>query len=164
MAQIDFKKCTLVISDGTAVTPLTTTVSFGEGNFTWTRNTPRKYIMDRGLVASGTVRNDDEQPLELSFAAVMLFLISDGTEATTVYEALHREGDAAAWVSTSADTCEPYACDLTFTFDPDCGSTKTEVQLFPDFRVEQCSPDAKAGTVSFTGKCKVTAPTITRVT
>lgn len=163
MAQIDFKECTLEISDGTG-TPLTTEVSFGEGNFTWTRNTPRKYIMERGLVASGTVRNDDQQPLELSFAAVMLFLNSTGSEAVTVYEALHREGAASAWISTSADACEPYCCDLTFTFDPACSGVKSEIQVFPEFRVEQCSTDPKAGTVSFTGKCKVVAPTITRPT
>ncbi len=162
MAQIDFKKCTVTISDGTAETPKTTTVSFGEGSFTWTRHTPRKYILDRGLVASGTVRNDDQQPLEVNFAAVMLFLISDGEEPITIYEALHQEGAADDWVSTDSDTCAPYACDLQFEFEPGCESVKNELQVFPKFRVEDCSPDARAGTIAFTGKCMVTAPTITR--
>lgn len=161
--QVDFKKCKLIVKDGTG-TPLTTTVVFGDGTITWTRRTPRKYILDRGNVSTGTVRDDDEQPLEVSVTAMYGFLISDGSEAITLYEALHREGDASAWVSTGADACEPYCVDLEFTYAPACNSTKNEVMVFPDFRVEECSPDVKAGTVSFRGKCKVTKPTITRVT
>lgn len=162
MAQIDFKECTLVVKDGTN-TPLTTTVAFGEGNFTWTRRTPRKYTLDRGIVSSGTVRNDDQQPMELNFSAILLFLIGDTGDAVNLYEAFHREGNASAWVSTSADACEPYCVNLEFTFDPTCSGVKSEKQVFPYFRVEECSPDAKGGVQTFRGKCKAVAPTITRV-
>ena len=160
---IDFKQCTLAIKDGTG-TPLSVTASFGEGMFQWTRRTPRKYVLDRGKVSTGTVRNDDESPLEVQFSALLNFLISNGSESVTIYEALHREGAAASWVSTdTTDDCAPYSCNLEFTFTPVCvTTTKPEKQVCPLFRVEECTPDIKGGLVSFRGRCKAIAPTITR--
>ena len=160
MAQIDFKKCSLTIVDGSTNE---LEVFFGEGSITWTENTPHKFILDRGLVATGTVRADDEQPMEVTINASMLYMKSDSGESVTLYEALKGIGGASAWVSTS-DTCEPYACNLQFVFDSDCGSVKPEITIFPKFFLDQVTPDPRGGTHGFTGKCKATVPTRTRAT
>lgn len=160
--QIDFKNCTLVIKDGTG-TPLTITAKLGEGTLTWTRRTPRKYILNHGLVGAGTVRNDDEQPMEVSLTALYDWLVKQGSEDVSIYEALHQEGGASAWVTTGSDPCEPYCCTLEFTHTPPCASVYKEVITFPYFRVEEASPDPKGGMIQFRGKCKATKPTITRV-
>lgn len=160
MAQIDFKKCSLVIKDAGSNE---VEAFFGEGSITWTENTPHKFILDRGLVATGTVRKDDEQPMEVTINASLMFMKSDTGEDITLYEALKGVDAASDWESTS-DECEPYATNLEFTFDPDCGSTKVEITIFPKFFLDQVTPDPRGGTQGFTGKCKATVPTRTRAT
>lgn len=159
--QFDFKQAVLVVKDGTG-TPNTHTVVFGEGTFSWTRTRAIKFTPNRGVISTGTVRTDDEVPMEVSISALLNFMIKDSSETITLYEILFGENGASAYVSTG-DDCEPYAVNLEFTWTPVCvATTKAEKLVFPKFMVEKCTPDMK-GIISFNGKCKATKPTITRV-
>lgn len=161
MASFNLKNAVLKIKDGTG-TPLTMTVKIGDGNLTFSEKVGREYQMNRGNL--DTVRNGDDVPMDVSFDFRWEYIKSDTGDGASVRDALTKTGEASAWVSSdTVDTCAPYAVDLEFTFTPICAGDKTEVFLFPDFRYEDISYDAKAGTVSVSGKCNVTAPTITRV-
>lgn len=160
--KISLKNATLKIKDGTAVTPKEVTVKIGDGNMTWEEKRNMEYILDRGVLAS--VREGDDVPVDVRFDFWWEELRSSTGDTTpTPYEALKKYGAASAWVSTSADPCEPYAVDLEFTYSPPCGSAEDQVVLFSDFRYESLSCDPKAGTVACTGKANITAPTLTRV-
>ena len=161
MAAIDLKKCTIKITDGSS-TPNTITIKVGEGNLTYTIARTIEYILDRGTIDA--VREGDEVPCAISLDLVYEFFESDiaGGEAVTPAEALQQIGNAAAWVTTGSDICEPYAVDLTLTYDPDCSPTKTEVLVFSEFRYESLDFDIKAGTISCSGSCNEIRPTSTR--
>ena len=158
-AQIDLKDVTLKIKDGT--TPANEVeVVIGEGNITWSERRNMDYILDRGTLDE--VREGDEVPVEVSMDFKWSYLKGDGT-TPSIEDALKRLNAAAAWVSTDADTCRPYAVDLEFENAPSpsaCGDQETIT--FSDFRYEQLDHDARAGTVSCTGKCNITMPTIVR--
>lgn len=156
----------LTIKDGTG-TPLEVDVIIGTGNITWTVNTPNEYELDRGVVATGTVRAGDEVPLDVNLTCRYIDVFSDitGGEDITPYEAMYKKGAAAAWVSAGADSCEPYAVDLVLVWTPVCtgGTPKTvETVTFAEFRPDSCAFDPDAGTLVFAGKCKSVHPTVVR--
>jgi hypothetical protein len=161
MAVIDIKKTTFSIVDGDTP-PNSVAVKVGEGNLTYSEKKPREYIKDKGIL--DTVRNADQEPMEVSFQFQWIFLISDGGSDPTIEEALKQTGNASTWVTSAADTCEPYAVDVVVDYDPDCGATKSEKYTFPDFRYETLEHDLKAGTVSAQGMCNAIVPIITRHT
>jgi hypothetical protein len=162
MAQIDFKKCTVKIKDG-STTPNELEIKSGPGNVTWSEKKTREYMPDRGLLDG--VRDADEEPLDLSFEFQWIFLKSiTGATTPTIEEALKGTGAASDWVSVDSDTCQPYAVDIEIEYDPDCTGNIKEIILFEDFRYENLAHDLRAGTVSVTGRCNVTEPTITRET
>ena len=166
MARKSLKNATLTILDGTSVTPLEIAVQLGTGNITWTENYGYDYETERGNIANGTVRDADEQPVEVNVTATWENTYYGAGDATVVtpYEALKRVGAAAAWVTTGADACEPYACELQIEFDVDCGSTLDELTRFTEFRCESCAFDISAGTLVFSGKSKEVRPVTTRTT
>ncbi len=160
MASVTLKKATLRIKDG-AVSPHSLTIKIGDGNLTWSEKRNIEYKLNRGVVDE--VREGDDVPMDVRFDAVWSFIKSDTGEAITVEEAIKQVGAASGWTSSDADTCRPYAVNLEFTYDPDCGTTKTEVIVFPDFRWEDVQHDPKTGQISISGKCNATKPTVTRV-
>ena len=160
MASMDLKNAVLTIEDGTSPTPNSITVVMGEGNLTWSEKKPRIYDKDRGRL--DTVRNADEEPMEVQFAARWEYIKADTGDDATIEDALKQRGEASDWVSSSADTCEPYAVNLKFTFTPICSGDKEEIFLFPDFRYETLDHDAQAATISISGMCNAVEPTITR--
>lgn len=164
------KDAVLTIKDGTG-TPKTVAVIIGTGNITWSVNTPKEYVLDRGLLASGTVRDADEVPMDVNLVCRYVDVNSDQgstpAELVTPYEAIYRKGAAvtASWTSVGADPCEPYAVDLQLVHTPVCtgGTAKTvETIVFDEFRAEKCDFDPSAGTFTFSGKCKAVHPTVTR--
>jgi len=137
-------------------------VKIGEGTLTYDEKRNMEYTLDRGRL--DTVREGDEVPMEIKLDFTWEFIRAvTGSGTPTVEEALKKIGEASAWESSSDDACEPYAVDLQLEYIPDCAADGYETFLFPDFRWESLAHDAKAGTVSVTGKCNATQATITRV-
>ena len=167
MAQIDFKEATILIKDGGAGSAQQSLeVKIGEGNFQYTEQRTIEYTLDRGLLDE--VREGDEVPVDVTLDAIWDY-ISGGTATgavPTVEDALKRRGPAAAWVSTDADSCRPYAVDLCIDYQPDCSASSVtqpdELITISDFRYEQIDHDLRAGTLSITGRANVTEATAVR--
>lgn len=132
----------------------------GEGNATWTEKHAREYKLDRG--ALNTVRDADQEPLELKLEMTWEFLKSPSGDPPTPIDFLKKRGVAVDYVTAGADACEDYAIIVEITYAPPCEDVEDEVYTFPEFRYEQLDFDLKAGTISMTGKCNVLEPTITR--
>ena len=145
MAKRDLRHATLTVKDGHG-TPKTSTVQVGTGNITWTENTPMEYEPDRGTISTGTVRKGDEQPVEISVTCNWVN-ITQASTSWTVYEIL--KGRQTGAVSTGADACEPYACELHVLFSPPCGSEDDELVVFAELRVEQITFDPQAEPIAF---------------
>ena len=154
-AVIDWKKCTLKVRDGGSNV---IAVALGEGSVTWSEKKTMEYILDGGLLENGAVRQGDEVPLELSFESMFDYVISDaGTH--TPYEILMNVG--GGYTSTDDDGCNAPSCDIELAYEPDSGCGVDEFIQFLLFRCEDCQFDPKGGKISFSGKCAVTAATIT---
>lgn len=156
-AQIDLKKCTITLSDGDT-TPTEVEVKIGEGNLTYTEARTIEYNLERGALSGGTVREGDEVPVDVSMDFVWEYITS--TTGSSIVEMI-KGGDSL--VSTDADACQPYACDITILYEPtptSCGDKETI--LLSDFRWESLDHDLSAGTISCSGKCNITEATVTR--
>lgn len=163
-ALFDIKNALIKIEDGTPGTPNSITVKIGEGTVGWTERKERRYILDRGLLDD--VRNEDEAPLEVNLDFMWEYIkgTSGSAGVPSVNDALKRIGAAAAWVSTDADACRPFAVNIVIYYTPTpaiCGDKETIT--LPDFRYEQVEFDARSPeNVSVTGHCNVTEPVIVR--
>lgn len=160
MARIDLKKTVFKLKDGSTNEM---EIKIGEGNMTWSPKRTFRYYKNRGRLDSVTQGPDVPLAVNCEFTYELLTIASADTPTCSVRDFLNREGNASAFVTSGADACEPYAVDIEVTQDQDCSPVKTEVVLFPEFRVEEKSYSIKNGRVSFAGKCKVTKPTRTRV-
>ena len=136
-------------------------VRIGEGNLTYTQKKTREYKKNRGKL--DVVRNADEDQLDVSFDFVWDHLVSTTGEEITIEEALDGKGAAASWVSSSTETCEPYAVDLIILYTPICSTVEPEKIIFPDFRYDTLEHNLKDGTVNCKGSCNATTPVITRI-
>lgn len=161
---IDIKNTELTIEDEGGANSLT--VTFGEGNLTWSESVNNEYILDKGSL--DTVRLGDEVPLSVSFQGVLDYYKGDST-VVTIEDALKQKGEASAWVGVqendSGQECAPYAVDLVLVNEPSCGTGITnpiETITFPTFRADQIDFDVRAGTVSVSGQCLATEPTSVR--
>ena len=152
----DVRNAVLTISGGTGTA---VEVRLGDGDISWTENTPRIYGMNQGEIYD--VRYGDDAPCEISFGFIWEELYASSTEVT-VYEALQIP---TGW-NTSTDLCSPPAIDLILTF-PQCpvgtGAATNpgqEVITFSDFRPETLGPGLRDGQISVTGKIPTAKPTI----
>lgn len=136
-------------------------VKIGEGNLTYSEKKARQYTLDRGRL--DTVRNADEEPVDVSLDATWEWLRASTGDTPTIEDALKKRGEASAWTSSSSDPCEPYAVDIEIHYVPECGSEETEVILLEDFRYESLDHDLSAGTISVSGKCNVVEATVSRL-
>lgn len=161
MGQINFKYASCKFKDGTG-TPNVFTVIFGAGDFSYTENAKREYVLDRGVLATGAVRNGDDEPVSINIDAMWTEMRAASGGLVTLEEALKKIGAASAWVSTAVDTCEPYCVDLVFEYGAECSGTLGHRLTFPMFRYEQLDYSAKDGKIKITGKAKCTQPTIIR--
>lgn len=151
------------VSDTAVVTflPAQIEIKIGEGNLTWTENRELEYVLDRGDL--DTVRQGDQQPLELNLDFVYEFYTTTGGSFDpTPVDFLKRIGDAVNLANTAADPCEPFAVDVEIEYTPACESVDIETLLFPDFRYESLEFDLSEATISVTGKCNAVEPTATR--
>lgn len=140
--------------------PIEVEVKIGEGNLTYTENKEYEYLTDRSLL--DTVTEGNEVPMDVSIDFVYEFVTTGTGEAVTPVDALKQKGGASEFTSTSDDPCEPYAVDIEVDHNPVCLATEKEVTLFPDFRHDTLEFDLDEATISVTGRCLATEPTITR--
>jgi len=160
--KIDLKDCTIYFRDGTPTTPKEVEIKIGTGNVTFTEHFAREYALDRGLL--DTVRNGDQQPVDVSMEFQWEWLKSVLTDVPTPPEILKHEGEAADWVTSDSDTCAPYSVDILIKHASYCADgTPREDTLLPDFRVEEMQYNIKDGQISCTGKCNTTTINNTRV-
>ena len=135
-------------------------VKLGDGNLTWTVNKEYEYLLDRGNL--DTVREGDQQPMDVSIDSVYEHITTGTSEDVTPYDALNGVGGAAEWVSSSSDLCEPYAVDIEVFHAQSCGTAQDETTLIPDFRYESLEADLQAATLSMSGRANAVKPTVTR--
>lgn len=137
-------------------------IKVGEGNLTWTEAKEYEYLRERGDL--DTVKEGDEQPVEMSLEFIYDYIKTESGQTITPVDALKQKGEAAEWVSSSADLCEPYAIDILAKHCVPCGTDQDEDVLFTDFRYESLDFDMGAATISVSGRCNVSEPTVTRST
>ena len=135
-------------------------VKVGEGNLTWSESKEYEYLTDRGSL--DTVKEGDDQPVEMSLEFVYEYIKTQSGQDITPVDAVKRAGEAAEWVSSSSDLCEPYAVDIRALHCVPCGTDHDEDVIFTDFRYEGLDFDMGEATISVSGRCNVTEPSITR--
>lgn len=156
MPQFDLKNAVIKLKDGSTNA---LTVKLGEGTLRYTEHKNRQYYRDRGKLSD--VRDGDEEPVDVSLDFTWEYITGDSD--TTVEDALKKRNHASAWVSSdTGDPCQPFAVDIEITYTPICFSAKIETITLSNFRYEQLDHDAKAGTISITGKCNVTEANVER--
>ncbi len=154
-------------ADNDAITflPIEVDIKIGDGNLTYTENKEYEYELDRGVL--DTVREGDDQPMDITIDFVYEFVSTGTGEAITPVDALKGIRGADEFTSSSSDPCEPYAVDIEVLQDPGVctlvAGTELENTLFPDFRHDSLEFDLDEATISTTGRCNATEPTITRV-
>ena len=139
------------------------TVLMGPGNLTYSERDSFTYEAEAGLIASGYVIPNDEEPMEVRIDAVWEQLKADSGATVQIRDALTQSGEAAAWVTTGADGCEPYAVDIEIEHVPPCTTQPKEYTLFPEFRANDKAGDVRGATFQVTGQCKAAEPIITKV-
>jgi hypothetical protein len=108
------------------------TVTIGEGNVTYSEKRPIEFTLDRGLI--DTVRLADEEPMDVSMDFTWEFLSSQtGDSVPTLEEALKKTGLATGWTSSSTDPCQPYSVDLEILNNPVCGAAHNEIITIEEF-------------------------------
>ena len=135
-------------------------IKVGDGNITYTEHMTHEYLLDRGDL--DTVREGNQVPMDVKMEAVYEHITQGTSEPVSPMDALKGVGGAAEWVSASSDLCEPYAIDLIVLHTPPCGTSENERTTFPDFRADTKEVNFKDATISVTGKCNVTEPTVER--
>jgi hypothetical protein len=137
-------------------------INIGEGNLTWSETKEYEYLRDRGNL--DTVKEGDEQPVEMSLEFIYDYIKSSSGIDITPVDALKKEGNASEWVSTSSDLCEPYCVDILAKHCVPCGTDEDEDVLFNDFRYESLDYDTGEATIAVSGRCNRVQPTVTRST
>jgi hypothetical protein len=137
-------------------------IKIGEGNLTWTEAKEYEYLRERGDL--DTVKEADEQPVEMSLEFVYEYIKTQSGQTITAVDALKQQGEASEWVSSSSDLCEPYAVDILAKHCVPCGTDEDEDVLFTDFRYEGLDFDVGEATIAVSGRCNVSEPTVTRST
>lgn len=141
-------------------------IKIGDGTVSFDEKRVMEYKKDRGLL--DTVREGDQEPMEVKLDVRWEFLRSDSADPVTDMspqpeEVLKNIGAASTWVTSAADPCEPYAINILILYDPLCPSVKDEAILLTDYRWESINHDTKQGMLMTTGKCNVTEATVSRI-
>ena len=149
-------------ADGGVVTfaPIQIDIKVGDGNVTYTENNEYDYDLDRGLL--DTVRAGDEVPMDVSLDFVYEYITTYTGETVSPMDVLKKIGGASEWRSASSDPCEPYAIDIEVVHTPICTTQALETTIFSDFRADSREVDMGEASVSVSGRCNVTQPTVTR--
>lgn len=105
------------LRDGTSPTPVSLTVDYEEGNFSFEQTkSDRTIIRDRGTIKS--VRRGDDQPITGSFTIYMRQFTS--SSAGSVLDFINKTGSYSSNVSaSSAVSTDEYAINIIFEVDGD---------------------------------------------
>jgi hypothetical protein len=137
-------------------------ILIGTGNVTYNEHKLLVYTLDRGILS--TVRETDDVPMDVVFDFQWIFITAQAGDLTpSIDDALKNIGNAASWVTSSADPCEPYAVDIEIEHVPPCGTEEVERITFPDFRWDSLNHDLRNAQVAATGKCNAKTAIVTRV-
>jgi hypothetical protein len=154
------------LSGGEAITfaGIELTMEVGEGNMTYDITRNIELLRDRGVL--DTARLGDEEGVEVEFSFTWKFIKALPNATTpSIEDFLFREGAAAAYTSAGIGDCDPYAVTIVLENKPTCKLTSGELDeeiVFPAFYYTSLNHDAEAGTVTCSGICNVTKPTVTR--
>ena len=150
------------VADDAVITflPQRIEIKIGEGDLSWTESREFIYDLDRDLL--DTVREGQEQPVEVDMAFIFDFVTTESGQAITPVDALKRIGEASEWVSSSSDQCEPYAVDVYVLHCVPCGTEQDQDFLFSDFRYESLEYSIQDATITVSGRCNVSSVTTTR--
>ncbi len=143
------------------VTGRTLEINVGDGNITFGEKKEYNYDLNRGDL--DTVREGNQIPMDVSMNFIYNFIKAASADVSpSPEEALKNIGKASGWVSSSSDTCEPYAVDLEIEHTPTCTGTDKERVTLPDFRYESLDHDPREASISATGRCNEVCATVTR--
>lgn len=136
-------------------------IKIGEGNLTYSEHRNVEFTRDRGVL--DTVREADEEPLDLSIDATWEWIkgLSGGTP--TLEDILKQRGEASTWLSTADDDCQPYCVDIELWNAPGCGSIEDELIMFEEYYYETVDHDLREGTLATSGRCNRKEATPRRV-
>jgi hypothetical protein len=150
------------VADNATITwlPQRLTVKIGDGDLTWTEAREMIYDLDRDLL--DTVRQGEEQPVEIDLNFIFDFVTTETGQAITPVDALKRINEASAWVSSATDLCEPYAVDIFVVHCLPCGTDQDEELLFSDFRYESLEYSVRDASIAVSGRCNITDVQSTR--
>jgi len=137
-------------------------IKIGDGDVSWTEAREFVYDLDRDML--DTVRQGQEQPIEIDLAFVFEYVTTESGQAITPVDALKRIGEATEWVSSSSDLCEPYAVDIYIIHCVPCGTDQDQDFLFSDFRFESLEYSIQDASISVSGRCNATDTTSSRGT
>lgn len=126
-------------------------IKIGEGNLTYSEHRNVEFTRDRGVL--DTVREADEEPMDLSIDATWEWIRSTSGGTPTLEDVLKRVGEANAWVSTADDPCQPYCVDIELWNAPECGSIEDELIMFEEYYYETVDHDLREGTLATSGRC-----------
>lgn len=134
-------------------------IKLGDGTVKFDETRNMEYLLNRGKIDE--VRLGDEAPMSVDFD-FRWTNIKGVTGTPTFVDAIKQIGDCATWVSADSDLCRPYSVNIEILYEPGCAGGGENIVL-PNFRYEKLSYDAKAGKVSCSGKCNITAPVSQRL-
>jgi hypothetical protein len=131
-------------------------VTVGEGNIEYTEKKTRMFRLNRGSL--NTVKNDDEEPMDVTFAFEWDYITASGTGGVvpTVEDVLKRTGPASEWTSAADDICDPYCVIIELNNVPVCtgsGNYQNEDIVLDKFYYEELSHSLEDSQISCTGRC-----------
>jgi hypothetical protein len=136
-------------------------IKIGEGNLTYSEHRNVEFTRDRG--ALDTVREADEEPVDLSIDATWEWIKGLTSSTPTLEDVLKKRGEAASWVSTADDPCQPYCIDIELWNAPGCGTIEDEIIMFEEYYYETVDHDLREGTLATAGRCNRKEATSSRV-
>lgn len=156
MAQIDLRNATILIQDGGSNS---IEIKVGEGSLEYVEKREIDFVKSRGTL--DTVRENEEQPIEVSTSFIWEFIFGAGGEIT-IEDALKRRGNASGWASASSDTLAPYCVNIFITYTPVCHAIDLEILALTQFHYIELAHSLKDGTVALKGNCNIKSAGSTR--
>lgn len=151
-AVVNIRNCTIVMRGG--VQGQFINLRIGTGSVSYDEKLKMEYIMDRGIL--DTVRLGEDEPMDVKLDCQWIYITAASVDTIpTVEDVLKNRGPASTWSTSSSNPCEPYSIDLVIK-DLPCSADQPETLIFPDFRYESINHDLKSSNLSIAGKCNST--------
>ena len=133
-----------------------------EGEVSHTKTKDPIIDTDRGVIDGARLGID--QPLTVDLTYVYDWLRASSGNAVTVDEVLEQEGEAADWITSAVDPCEPYQVDIFVIDRPPCGSEEAEITIYRYFIYRTVNASVTAASVTVNGVCVSNKPEVVRLT